>query len=466
MKRIVLFLLPINRITCGDIDRASKFFSRPRSGTRLAVHQYVKFVVATKDYAGLGFAVRLQDEGHDVILATNPEVHGARAFDLVGQGMIAKAALSSLIESRAQKRDWYWIWDFNHSVEQNELLRSEGFRVLGGGAFADTMEHDRAACLDFTSRYGLNPPPSFPFCNAVDAIRFCAEHPHTAYVCKPDHAANKDTYLPESHDAEEANLELRNHLSTVKGNESFILQERKEGVETNIEVWFQNGEPVFAFMDLECKKRMNGDLGDLIGCAFDFAFTIPLDSKGIAETVGKLYPAYREMKYTGFGDANFIAARDGIWFLEKCERFGYNAHVNLLFNLARTGVGEILASLTDGRFEPCFSGGFGATVTMSTRQNPVGGHVVQFPPRLWKDIFFWDVYKERDLYLTAGYEREGYVLLVNGYGYTIPTAWENAMRNAARIKFPDRAYRTDGDRTDYPQSPVRRYEALRAMGYI
>jgi len=39
--------------------------------------------------------------------------------------------------------------------------------------------------------------------------------------------------------------------------------------------------------------------------------------------------AYRDMRYTGFGDANFIAARDGVWSFEKCEGFGYNAHPNL-----------------------------------------------------------------------------------------------------------------------------------------
>ena len=76
------------------------------------------------------------------------------------------------------------------------------------------------------------------------------------------------------------------------------------------------------------------------------------------------------MRYTGFGDANFIASRDGIWFFEKCERFGYNAHPNLLFNLSRKGVGEVFANLVDGNFKPDFSGGFGATVTMSTKENP------------------------------------------------------------------------------------------------
>ena len=379
----------------------------------------MKFVIATEDYAGLGFAIRLQEEGHEVILATNPRPDARDEFHLVGQGLVQKEDLSSLVATRNNKRDWYWIWDFNHSAPENELLRSEDFRVLGGGTYADTMEHNRAACLEFTSRYGLYPPPSTSFSGAAEAIKFCLQHPNTAYVCKPDEGANSDTFLPESRDPEEANLELRNHLSTMKNGGTFLLQERKEGVEANVEVWFQQGVPVFAFMDLECKKRMNGDLGDLVGCAFDFVFTLPLESKAVTETVGKLFPAYREMKYTGFGDANFVAARDGIWFFEKCERFGYNAHVNLLFNLAQRGIGEILASLTDGSFTPCFSGGFGASVTMSTRLHPSGGKAIQFPPKLWNNIFLWDAWKDGDTLLTAGYEREGYVLLVNDYGYTI-----------------------------------------------
>lgn len=432
----------------------------------------MKFVIATKDYAGLGFAIRLQDEGHDVILATNPdpdcvrEPERRRAFDLVGEGMVAKEPLRVAIESRVERRDWYWIWDFNHSVPENELLRFEGFKVLGGGEYADSMEHDRAACLSFTAKYGLQPPPSFPFSHPGEALKFCERNRETAYVYKPDSGANYETFVPESEDADEANEELRNHLASIDTAGDFILQERKDGVETNVEVWFEKGEPVFAFMNLECKRRMVGDLGEMVGCAFDFGFTIPLDSKGVRDSVGKLYPAYKEMKYTGFGDANFIAARDGVWFFEKCERFGYNAHVNLLYNLSRHGTGEVLAGLIDGSLRPDFSGGFGATVTMSTRENSKGGSAVQFPPKLWKHIYFWDVYRKGDQYLTAGFDVDGYVLIVNGYGYTMPSAWESVMKRAAQIKFPYRAYRTDGDKTNYPTSPIRRYEALRAMGYV
>ena len=432
----------------------------------------MRFVIVTKDYAGLGFAVRLRDEGHEVLLATNPSDEDQsspeylKAFDRVGTGLVPKARLSEIMQSRNDWRDAYWIWDLNHAPEENETLRAEQFKVLGGGAHCDSMEHDRNACLEFAATYGLDAPASFPFDNAADAIGFCEEHRGTAYVYKPDEGANFETFLPESEDPLDANFELRMHLQSLESTGSFILQERKEGIETNVEVWMQDGEPVFAFMALESKKKYARDMGELVGCAFDFAFTIPLDSRAVTESVGKLYPAYKKMRYTGFADANFIASRDGLWFFEKCERFGYNAHPNLLFNLNRRTLGEVLSSLIDGTFRPDFSGGFGASVTMCTKANPIGGKVIQFPPKLWKDIYWWDVYKKGEHYLTAGYDRDGYVLILTAYGYTIPTAWEKLMSRAEQIKFPYRNYRPDGDQTNFPSSPIRRYEALRAMGYI
>jgi hypothetical protein len=432
----------------------------------------MRFVIATADYSGLGFAVRIQEEGHDVVLATNPpditanDPESLSRYDLVGCNMLPKTRLSELMARREDFRDAYWVWDHNHSVQENETLRGEGFRVLCGGEYSYRMEHDRTACLEHAAVYGLLAPPSTRFENPADAIRFCAEHKRTAYVYKPDEGAHYETFLPESEDPVEANEELRLHLASIEPNCAFILQERKEGVETNVEVWFVDGDPVFAFMTLEAKKRYALDMGELIGCAFDFAFVVPLECKAVRDSVGKLFPAYKTMKYTGFGDANFIAARDGVWFFEKCERFGYNAHPNLLFNLSRRGVGEVLAALTDKTIRPEFSGGFGATVTMMTKENSTGGKPIMFPSRLWPDIFWWDVYKRGDLYLTAGYDTDGYVLIVNGYGYTIPTAWEDVMKKAAQIRFPYRSYRPDGAAVNYPSSPVRRYEALKAMDYI
>jgi hypothetical protein len=130
------------------------------------------------------------------------------------------------------------------------------------------------------------------------------------------------------------------------------------------------------------------------------------------------------------------------------------------------GLGETFAALADGIFKPNFADGFGASVTMSTKEASPPGKPVQFPAKIERDLYFYDIYRREDLFLTAGYDRNGDVLLVTGYGFTIPTAWEAVMKKAAEVRFPYRYYRPDGDQTNYPSSPLRRYEALKAMGYI
>jgi hypothetical protein len=261
----------------------------------------MRFIVSTKHYAGLGFALRLKDEGHDVVLATsgNADRRLEEQYELVGDGLVDKQPLATMVRDRAQWKDAIWVWDENHAVEENETLRAEGFRVFGGGRYPDQMEHDRDACLKLVGQYGLQPPPSFPFASADEGLRFASEHPDTAYVFKPDEGETYETWIPQAENAEEANLELQQHLRSTGQTGPFVLQERKDGIETNVEVWFVKGEPVFAFMNFECKRKLTGDLGDFTGCALDFAFVILVGSRAVQESVGRLFPVYREMQYTG-----------------------------------------------------------------------------------------------------------------------------------------------------------------------
>jgi len=425
----------------------------------------MRFIIATSYFAGLGFALRLIDEGHEVIVGVRgiDDRRSAGCYDLVGNGLVTKRPLRDVIHDRQRYHDAIWIWDENHSVEENELLRREGFQVFGGGRYADTMEHNREACLSFVNRYGLVPPPSHAFDDAGQALAFLNEHPETAYVFKPDRGESHDTWLPQSETAADANLELRQHLRSLRSDSPFVLQERKDGIEANIEAWFVRGQPRFAFMTLESKMKLTADLGSLAGCAFDFAFALPLESRAVRETIGRLFPAYAAAGYTGFGDANFIAARDGVWFFEKCERFGYNAHPNLFWNLNRDPLGDTFASLLDGSFRPNVAPGFGASCTMYMDPR-VPGKVIQFPESIARDLYLYDVYKDDGRLLTAGYYDD--VLIANAFGYTIPTAWDAVMAIAHQVRFPGRSFRVDGGGTDYPSSPLRRYEALQAMGYI
>jgi phosphoribosylamine-glycine ligase len=425
----------------------------------------MRFVIASLHYAGLGFALRLLDEGHEVVLAPvgTEDRRSCMSYELIGDGLVDKRTFGEMVRDRARYRDAIWIWDENHGVEANELLRSEGFRVFGGGRYPDTMEHDRAACLEFVARYGLQPPHFEAFSDLNAALEFLAKHPDRSYVCKPDHGETYETFLPQSDRPEEANLELQGHLRSMKGGSPFVLQERKDGVEANLEVWIVAGEPRFAFATLEAKRKLNADLGDFAACALDFVFVVRLESEIVKQTVGRLFPAYARMKYTGFADANFIAAKDGVWFLEKCERFGYNAHPNLFWTLNRDPLAKVFDTLLDGSFTPNFAHGFGASISMY-QDHKVPGSVIQFPDTVAREVYLYDAQRVDGQLLTCGYYDD--VLLATGYGHTIPTAWEAAASVARTIKFPGRSYRTDGAGTDYPSSPLRRYEALQAMGWL
>src|SRR5438128_79280 len=134
----------------------------------------MRFVFPTAYFTGLGFAMRLRDEGHEVLLAPRGTTDRRlrSRYALIGTGLLPRQPLARVMKQRERWRDAIWIWDENHSVEQNETLRREGFRVLGGGAYADRMEHDRDHCLAVVAQHGLEPPPSVGFDDRGAAMRF------------------------------------------------------------------------------------------------------------------------------------------------------------------------------------------------------------------------------------------------------------------------------------------------------
>src|SRR6185369_16323553 len=83
--------------------------------------QRMRFVIVSKWFTGLGFALRLQDEGHDVELAVVgiDDQRMQSRYARVGDGLVAKRALADVMGTRERLRDAYFIWDENHSVAEN-----------------------------------------------------------------------------------------------------------------------------------------------------------------------------------------------------------------------------------------------------------------------------------------------------------------------------------------------------------
>ena len=425
----------------------------------------MKFIVATSDYSGLGLAMRLEEEGHRAMLAVQPPAPGtdAASFHRVGNSVVEKCPLADVLEARDGLRDWFWIWDGNHSVRENELLRSEGCSVFGGGIFPDLMEHDREFALRYCESYGLKAPESRRFSDTRRAIAFLERQRDRAFVFKPDRGRSDETWVPDEIDPAEANFKLRSRLENREVGGPFILQEKKYGTEANVEVWFVEGQPKFALMLVECKRRLNGERGEMTGCSLDFAFPISLGSKAVRETVGKLFPGYRRMRYTGFGDANVIIDGEGFWLLEKCDRLGYNAHPNVFWNLNRDELGRTLAGLAAGTYEPNFLEAFGASVTVFNEGNR-GGEVLTIPNEISSSTYLWDVYKENGQWMTVGYDNS--LLMVASSGATPASAWNHLMDKTHRLQCASIAFRTDGADTGYRNNPLERLAALEEMELI
>jgi phosphoribosylamine-glycine ligase len=432
--------------------------------------QIHKWIIITQDFSGLGWAKLIKEQTDDeVLLAVNLKEDDEKAdFAYAnGDGVVDKMEFSSIFKNRAKFDDYGWVFDANHSSDQAETLRTEGFMVFGGHTLTDKMEHDREYGLSLIEKAGMTSPESHEFSDIYDAIEFLEQNPDKAYVFKPDERHEEegwDTTAPDNEDDEEANEEMRQFLLSMnEGNGDFILQERKKGVEINVEYFLYDGKPIFAHANFECKKKYDKDMGNFCGCSQDIEFKIPIHAKVLRDTLDKLIALPEFKHHTGMIDGNFIVSDNEYWFLEFCGRFGYNASPNLFMNLGLKPFSVILSDWMTGNvenFDGNFRSGFGATVSFFI-EKPIKGIPIIFKKDALKKFFPYDLIKEDDGYSLSGYS--GDIGFVGVHDYDIKSATEGAVEQMDTVHFPGRFGRTDFSRTDYPSNPLERYQASVSM---
>lgn len=435
------------------------------------------FVVVTEDYSGLGWAKKLLEEGEQVVLASQPrdaevddETWDSKVYDRVGHGWVPKMFLGDALAKLKSDRT-YWLFSENHLTDVAEQLRKEGQKVFGTSTLGEKMEHDREFASDIAEVAGLDSPESTAFTSLADGLKFLDAHPDNAYVFKPDDAKSSHlTAVPFRERSKDANREIYHYLSHLTEEPgSFILQERKYGVEVNVEAWMFEGKPFFAFATLENKRKGNRNSGEMIGCAGDITWILPMESELYKRTIGKLEDFYASKKYTGFADVNVIIGDNAVWFLEVGNRFGYNSHPNLFLALALDGFGSIIADFIDGKTKSMydrFRKGFGASISLNIDHTRPGlplhlseNHVKRFYP--------YDGYKEGEDLLLTGWSND--VGIITDFDYTLQGAADALFQKfyyGEAVSFSDMFYRDDLGQRDYPGSPIQRYEALQAMGLL
>jgi len=442
-----------------------------------------KFIIATQDCSGYGFAKMLQDQVdgrgasrrdkgsvEDVIMAILPKEKEEEEEKLyrVGDDVVQKMPLEKLFSRRKDYKDYLWVFDMNFGSEMADKLREEGFYVIGGHELTDKLEHDREYGLSLVKKAGLAEPPSKKFSDIASGLEFLDANEMIAYVFKPDEPDDHAwvTTTPDNDNDIQANRELYRFLAAQgEGKGDYILQERKKGVELNVELWLYQGKPFFAHGNFECKRKDNGDHGRMIGCAQDIEFVIPVNAKILKATLWKLIEQPEFKDYTGFIDMNLIVADDQPWFLEFCGRFGYNSHPNLFLTVAISPIGKILSDFVMGNvenFRRHFRAGFGASITCWI-DKPVEGLPIIFDDDqdIESRFFHFDTYKEDDEYYLAGYANE--VGIICAHDYDLKSAADAVLQKFDHIHYPGRTARTDLNREDYLSNPQERLIAANEM---
>lgn len=425
-------------------------------------------VTETCDLASLYMS--LQREGHLVkICISEPEARGTLA-GLIEQVADWRSALQWLREDEGAIL--FESVSEGHGALQDQL-RAQGYRVVGGSAFGDRLENDRAYAQRLLAEHGFQTAAIHEFHDWEAADAFVAAHPKR-YVLKSsgsEHEAS-DTYVGELSDGGDIRAVLAARARDHKAPEAgLILMDHITGIEVGIGAYF-NGETFLqpACLDWEHKHFFAGDMGEMTG-EMGTVVTFERSEKLFALTLGRLAPLFRQAGHVGYVNINTIVNEKGVWPLEFTCRFGYPGYA-ILDPLQETRWADLFRIMTD-RTANTFSAlpGFSAGILLTTPPFPYSRKQVaelvglpisfdSFSPEDFRHVHYGEVGERAGLLVTSGLY--GWSLVVTGTGGTIEDAIARAYERAGRVHIPRVRYRLDiGQRL-----LTGDYAAMDALGYF
>jgi phosphoribosylamine--glycine ligase len=339
--------------------------------------------------------------------------------------------------------------------ELQDRLRKDGFHVIGGSAYGDRLENDRAFAQRVLSDIGLQTAKVVEFNDVASADNFIDERPGK-YVLKfngPNFSSN-DNYVGRLPDGADVRAVLRAKFFYEEQTEalSFVLMEHVEGVEMGVGAYF-NGETFIgeACLDWEHKRFFPGNLGELTGEMGTIA-TFDRSRKFFERTLKRMTPMLAAGGYCGYINLNTIVNARGIWPLEFTCRFGYPGFA-VLGPLQQTSWGELFGAMISRSGNAAMLPGFSAAIVLTTPPFPYDRDLIDDPVGL--PVMFDGALSEQDrnaLYYGEVGMLNGQLVTSGLYGWTmvatavsdsIETARNKAGELADRIIVPNVRYRRD-----------------------
>lgn len=338
--------------------------------------------------------------------------------------------------------------------ELQDQLRREGFHVIGGSAYGDRLENDRAYAQNVLAGIGLQTCRVAEFHDVNVANTFLDQHPER-YVLKfngPGFSSNQN-YVGRLADGADVRAILhskRRKLEETKA--SFILMEHVEGVEMGVGAYF-NGENFIgsACLDWEHKRFFPGNLGELTGemgtvATFDRSRTF------FGRTLEPMTRLLREGGYCGYINLNTIVNEKGIWPLEFTCRFGYPGFA-VLGPLQRTSWADLFAAMATRRGSAQMRSGFCVAIVLTTPPFPYDRKTVDeavglpifYDGKLSAEeqshLYYGEVGLASGSLVTSG--QYGWTMVATGVAKNILEAQKKACQLADRVIVPNVRFRRD-----------------------
>jgi phosphoribosylamine---glycine ligase len=340
-----------------------------------------------------------------------------------------------------------------------DRLRAEGYRVIGGSAFGDRLENDRAHAQALLAGLGLKTAAVRHFDAPQSGDAFLAAHPGR-YVLKfsgPGFASS-DNYVGQRPDGADVRAMLAARFRARGGEPApYILMDHVEGVEIGVGAYF-DGEHFLAPACLDCehKRFFAGDMGELTGEMGTVA-TFEGSRKVFDRTLARVAPLLREHGHVGYVNLNTIVNAEGIWPLEFTCRFGYPGFAVLepLQAVSWADLFETMVRRSARSFATC--PGFCVGIVLTTPPFPYTRKQVDEPVGLpvlldgllddedRRHLHYGEIGLEGGALVTSGLY--GWTMVVTGTAREIEAAKRAAYGRAARVFVPGLRYRLDiGDR--------------------
>jgi phosphoribosylamine--glycine ligase len=402
--------------------------------------------------------MRLLAAGHEVRVTVSEPLAAGTMEGLVPRAQHWREELAWIRESGS---DGVLIFEAVGFGELQDQLRDEGFQVIGGSAFGDRLESDRAFALQLLADKGLKLAPVREFRSPEEAIRDLHARPRRC-VYKRCHSSG-DTFIGSDPEGRDVSSLLANMRTS---EEAFILMDYIEGVETGVGAYF-NGDRFLrpACLDWEHKRFFPGDLGELTGEMGTVA-TFDHSDQIFERTLAHLEEQLRAARHVGWVNLNTIINEEGIWPIEFTCRFGYPGFA-VLEPLQAVGWGELFKRMLSGATQFPTRPGLCVCVVLTTPPFPYSRKELGTPVRLPvivaeadpASVHLGEVGLDGSQLVTTGLY--GWTAVVTGTGHSVTQAKASAYEVAAKVQAPNLRYRHDiGDKMS------RSLQCLRAWGWI